>query len=337
MGVSRTIFRLLRGAHTLGLRIIARPGTELAPSAAEQFEAALDLAPPDYFDNEMPMLPSKPGIGKCRLCGDQQALTREHIPPRSANNKGQYRIHALDDWFERDTSSLRLANGLPGQGGVWGYTLCRTCNSLTGARYGSEFLGWMVRAAKTLEQIPRTPQECDTDPSPFGVSFRFAGSGTDVGVSPGRFIRQVLSCMCSLSGPWDIAETHPALREVVLDQATRSIAPHQVFLSFCWGPNSRLTGPQLIADATSGEWAWVMELSHPPLSLCYVLASNHEVQTGGVEITSFAEEAVDDRYVFDVDDPVEVGFTWTPYPWDFRSSAAISGSEDGDGRGNSFG
>jgi len=66
-----------------------------------------------------------------------------------------------------------------------------------------------------------------------------------------------------------------------------------------------------------------MEMSYPPLSLLAVLASNHDVMSGGVEITPFTEVEPRQRVGLDVVEPVQVGFTWTPYPWDFRSKAAV--------------
>lgn len=255
-------------------------------------------------------------------------MTREHLPPASAGNKGQYRSFSYSDWLRRDEGSLRLVGGTPGQGGMWGYTLCKACNDLTGHWYGAEYRGWAVRAAKMLAQIPATVAERDDDPVPYGVSFALGGN-TDRGVAPGSFIRQVLSCMCSLSSGWDLAGRNPSIREIVIDGACATLTQVRVFLKFCWGPQSRLVGPQLVCDAETGEWAWVMEMSHAPLSLLLVLESNHDVQSGGVDITSFTEIEPKYRGTFEVDEPVEVGFTWSPYPWDFRSTAAILGTSEG--------
>lgn len=307
----------------MGFIAVTKPGVVPSAAARVGWEEAMSHAPAGWADTGgAVMLPRGPLTGQCRICGKAAKLTKEHIPPRGVGNKGQYRGHSLSDWLEREPGTLDLGKGTPQQGGIWGYTLCKGCNDLTGQRYGSEFRAWAARSWHLLDQAG-SPRVADVNPRPFGIAFTFGGP-EDGGVAPGDFIRQVLSCMCSISGPWNLAERYPVIRRMILDRECGTLpAPLTLHLGFCFGPASRICGPQLSVDSVTGEWAWLMELTYPPLSLMMVLASNHEVTSQGVDITAFTEIEPRRRMKFEVPDGVIAGFSWSPYPWDFRSSAAL--------------
>lgn len=59
---------------------------------------ALQAAPPEVLASlGGPVVPPLSGPGTCRLCGLHAPLSREHLPPKSAGNKGQYTAHSLGD------------------------------------------------------------------------------------------------------------------------------------------------------------------------------------------------------------------------------------------------
>ena len=66
-----------------------------------------------------------------------------------------------------------------------------------------------------------------------------------------------------------------------------------------------------------------MEMTFAPLSLMMVIEANHEPVSPGVDITSFTEIAPRHKVKYEVLEPIILGFTWSPHPWDFRSSAAL--------------
>jgi hypothetical protein len=177
----------------------------------------------------------------------------------------------------------RLTGGVTEQGGIWGYTLCGECNSATGRLYGTEYQGWAVRAAKIFAGLPPR-REIDRNPSPFGAEVQF-GSESDGGVAPGAFVRQVLSCMCTLSCSWDLAEQHPAVRRIVLEQATEPL-PDGLHLGMALyaGPDSRMSGPQLRIDVEADSWEWALEMAHPPFAFKMVLATNADEPYIGLDL-----------------------------------------------------
>lgn len=66
-------------------------------------------------------------LGKCRLCGKEENLTFEHVPPQTAFNSFPVKMYSFDEAIQVLT-------------GAGGYYLCRQCNNNTGAWYISEYV-----------------------------------------------------------------------------------------------------------------------------------------------------------------------------------------------------
>jgi hypothetical protein len=256
------------------------------------------------------------------LCGEVRPLTKEHIPPKRAGNIASLPTHTLTQWLAREDLD-RIPGGEIEQGGIWGYTLCRDCNSRTGREYGAEYQGWAIRAVLMLRQDEALhPSVLDQNPEPMFVTGQFGGS-RDGGVSPGAMVRQVLSGMCSLSSGWNLAGTSPAIRRIVLDKSVEPLPPGMsLSMELFVGPLSRMIGPQVVSDAP-GHWAWVMEIAHPPFAFTMVLAANHAPQYG-MDMSPFVLENPTRRV--SLESTWRIGFGWTPLPGDLRSKAAIQAS-----------
>ena len=280
---------------------------------------ALAAAPEAYDGTPLQLLPRYPSSGRCRLCGETQLLTKEHIPPKSAGNVASRPELGLSHWLERQDLDA-IDGGHVRQGGIWGYTLCRECNSFTGREYGTEYKAWAIRAMNLLSQDKDLhPSALDQKLQPVVVEGRFGGD-RDGGVSPGAMVRQVLSGMCSLSSNWDIAGEDRAIRRIVLDKAQEPLpSGMSLGMELYVGPTSRMVGPQIISDSP-GHWAWVMEIAHPPFEFMMVLASNYDASFG-LNIGCYTKEDTSRRVTFD--GSWQIGFGWTPLPGDLRSRAAI--------------
>ncbi|MHB8279747.1 MAG: hypothetical protein ACYDIA_19135 [Candidatus Humimicrobiaceae bacterium] len=128
-------------------KIITKDVNPEDPILKSLYEEAWAAAPPNYTStgsvtkNPLEMLPRKSLKGLCRLCGQESDLTKEHIPPKSSGNKDRHEKYDLDGWlksgFAYDKTKLSVE-----QGGIFGFTLCRECNSLTGKLYGNEYKNW---------------------------------------------------------------------------------------------------------------------------------------------------------------------------------------------------
>ena len=268
------------------------------------------------------MLPRRKLKGKCRLCGQILNLTKEHIPPKSSGNKSRHEKYDLDSWLKRGFAHNKVKLGVK-QGGIFGYTLCRDCNSLTGKLYGGEYKNWVEIAKSTIMGFdPGTVPQLDQAVGPFGWEVVFGSKERGSAVKPGAFIRQVLSCMCSLSGTWGLADRHPGIRRIVLEQSVEQLPSKlDLGMSLYLGPKMRTMGPQLKIDFKTGTWVWCQEIAFPPFAFLLILDSNTEKAGTGLMIGEFTMVPTDKEQYFS--GIAEVGFGWSPYPGDYRSRAAI--------------
>ncbi len=276
-------------------------------------DEALAAAPPAVAAGGTKLLPRQPLSGPCRLCGTSKQLTREHIPLKAAGNIQTHVSHSFEDWLARSEDD-ELPGGVIEQGGIWGRTLCASCNSLTGQWYGEEFVGWVARAEKILRQLPH-PEEMTAKESSPAVEVEFGG------VRPGAFVRQVLSLMCSVAGPWALADRHPVIRSIVLDKAVASLpAGMSMSLALYQGPGARIAGPALEIDQSTGDWRWVVEVAHRPFAMLMVLATNTEPPPL-LEISQLTEIPPDQKANYQA--TMNIGFGHTPYPGDYRTQASV--------------
>ena len=63
------------------------------------------------------------------------------------------------------------------QGGIYGYTLCSTCNSLTGARYGGEYKTWVATTMGAMSAMPR-PEILNDRVEPLGWQLQLGNKTT---------------------------------------------------------------------------------------------------------------------------------------------------------------
>jgi hypothetical protein len=310
----------------VGWRIVARDALQTHDFATRALFEEGRAAAPDGFLSEdtIEMLPRRPLQGRCRLCGQDAKLTKEHIPPRASGNKNTGRSHSFDEWLSR-LDLEQLPDGEHQQGGIFGYTLCRECNSYTGTHYGAEYQKWTAIGRATLEGLPH-PLQLDQLAEPLGWNLT-AGSKEAGGVLPGLFARQVLSCFCSLSGTWDLAERHPEIRHIILDQSPEPLPLGlELGLSLYVGPHARMAGPTLLVEPEAGEWRWLMEMAYPPFAFLLVMTSN--INESGVGLMMNDWTTLDLKEPKSFEGIARIGFGWSAYPGDYRSRSAIAADRD---------
>jgi hypothetical protein len=313
-------------------RLLGGDSSALSVPGAEALLAEGQAAAPAIYRGEqvVEFLPRRRVIGKCRLCGRTEPLTREHIPPQGSGNTQRVVAHSIDDWLQSESVDLP-ATGRVQQGGIWGYALCSDCNSYTGTHYGAEYQRWSALTTQVMDSLP-PPGVLNQQTEPLGWNLALGGDPA-ARVHPGAFVRQVMSCFCSLSGSWDIAERHPELRRAILDQSTEALPTNlELGLHLFFGPRVRITGPQLQVQPAAGIWRWLMELAYPPFGFLMVLASNIEEAGLGLMMRDWVHYPPEQAMLFE--GLVEVGFGWTPYPGDYRSRAAIEAEAAGSNAGD---
>ncbi len=302
------------------------------PLVKELFNEALSVAPQGVVnvdkygqlinEDTVAMLPREPIHGRCHLCGKEADLTREHIPPFSSGNKYRHEILTFDDWLTDRLNMHSATKHSIEQGGIFGYTLCQSCNSLTGYLYGNEYKRWVQIATKIIDGYgSNVILQMNTIPKTAGDEVTF-GSEAGGGVKPGSFVRQVLSCMCSISGAWNLTDRYPEMRRIILEQSAESLpSGMELGMSFYFGPRIRVFGPQLIISPKTSTWRWCQEIAFSPFSFILVLASNLKESGLGLLIDNLTTLSPKEEQVFS--GIVELGFGWTPYLGDYRSGSKI--------------
>jgi len=125
--------------------------------------------------------------GKCRICGETKKLTKEHVPPKSAFNKGKGSYHPLFDESNMCMSleEVQKTKGQFYQGGFGAYTLCAKCNNFTGAKYAPEYQRMAIGGIVTL--LKNNFKSNDI----FHVKIKKC--------YPLRFFKQIISMFCSIN------------------------------------------------------------------------------------------------------------------------------------------
>jgi len=80
--------------------------------------------------------------GRCHICGENGDLTKEHVIPSSAGNRGRLRVNTLASVKSGWRHGELFGNGLIRS------TLCARCNSLCGSYYVPSFALWTAKAAE---------------------------------------------------------------------------------------------------------------------------------------------------------------------------------------------
>ena len=303
-----------RGDEDFGNWIVVTGVGGTVPPAV--INEALAAAPPEVRQGGVVLLRSRPIEEECLICGQRGRLSREHVPPRSSGNSARVTTHSLSDWLARDSLD-DLPGGRFEQGGIWGYTLCADCNTKTG-RYSNEYRRWAGTAARLLQGgLPESIEELDESPATKSLVMRLPNA------APGAFVRQVLSMMCSVAGPWKVVDQHPELREALLEAQTCALPSGlRLGMALCAGPSGMTAGPSLKVNAPRGLWAWVAVVAHPPLVFELELAGSPDRPISPMcEIGNFLDVTPETRGSVDLD--VIVAFTHTAFPGDWRTRYQI--------------
>ena len=94
-------------------------------------------------------------MGKCALCGEARELTYEHIPPRSAFNNKPAQLYSGQNLIssnERMPWDVEGLNYISRQKGAGTWSLCASCNNLTGTWYGDTYKEMAHIMANALQE-----------------------------------------------------------------------------------------------------------------------------------------------------------------------------------------
>lgn len=215
---------------------------------------------------------SKKVTGTCALCGKTIKLSFEHIPPRKFDNDEKVNIYHGDAFFRKNTKYSQEQKGF----GL--YSLCESCNSLTGSWYNKAFLDFANHIYEITPQILTTADnyiKCNN-------------------VYPNQVIKQILSWFCSVNND-DLRID--GLRKFVLDKKSVGINQERfkLLIEFTDIEYIICHGFSEIVCSSDNRIATEIfsEVVFPPFDFRLILNPNKSVDYWG-DITSFSNYEYDE-------------------------------------------
>jgi hypothetical protein len=241
--------------------------------------------------------------GVCKLCGQTDKLTYEHVPPKNAHNKTRFYIFPTDSSIT--DPFLEKPKGKPEQGGIGYYSLCEPCNNKTGGWYGNAYIDFVNQAIYRLRLADAQYE-----------------NGDPYIIHPLKVIKQIISFFVTL-GVINYSDEYPELASFVLNKSNRTLPDNfQVFMYYNDSDNYRYMADNSLYE--NGIIYRFSEMAHFPFGfLLSFEKTKSPLDQRFVEITSWK------NYPFDWKDkrlsiplkklPVELAM----FPGDYRSREEI--------------
>lgn len=245
-------------------------------------------------------------IGVCHICGANGPLTFEHIPPRAAFNKSPVIGQSIERLLaEHDPDKWHKLGGRKNQKGVGAYTLCRQCNSDTGAWYGNAYIEWAYQGLRCGRYSEKAPS----------LVFPFH-------IFPLRVLKTIICMFFSTSGE-KFRTVHPDLVRFVLNREAHGLNPEiGVYAYYNMSGISRNSGFVGLVDFDRHDTRVFNEFSYPPWGYVLTVGSVPPDERL-VDITSFANFRYHDWKHISLSIPILPVFT--PFPGDYRNREQVLG------------
>ena len=195
--------------------------------------------------------------GTCRLCAKDGPLTFEHIPPRSAGNSDPLKGYSLGAAYRQAAGNRERY--VSEQKGAGLHALCRVCNTLCSTRsYVAEMAKWVSIFDDAIDgSLAELRARGRDDSATFTLALR--------NVYPSRLARQMVVQLLAINEPL-FGDDHQHLRDFVLDESFRSLAPGiRLFLAIDTRPRNLYVPATagLLADGADGLVHGGRALPHP--------------------------------------------------------------------------
>lgn len=265
-------------------------------------------------------------LGYCRICGEYKKLSREHFPPKSAFNNGQfktksvnlYKTHQAIVWQEkwRDGGNAR-------------YRTCKDCNRKTGSWYGEAYRDF-ARACEPFARPKNARLIGFIDTIPFyplrvvkqAVCSILAASQTEhdfgdlsAATSPRRALMgpppdRILTDLSS------VERVLPALREFVLKKESTEFPDSvKLYVYLVAGLNGRSSGFNVMVNEREKTFAVNSELAWFPLG--WILLFDGVINEPIREVTSWTRSGYNEQWSLN---ELSISCQWTVgNPLDFSS------------------
>ncbi len=152
--------------------------------------------------------------GICCICGKQSELSFEHTPPRKAFNF--FRSQEFQA-LPLLTEGKYFKKGKLKQKGVGNFSLCSSCNNITGHLYGAEYKKWTVTLSNNIKMRNLSDNRMFGKPKPIEIILQ--------DVYPLRFFKQVIAIFCSRNGE-NFQRNQPDLKDYLLQKDSQNFPFH---------------------------------------------------------------------------------------------------------------
>lgn len=168
--------------------------------------------------------------GTCSICGKRARLTYEHIPPRSAFNSSKQLMYDTRSFLLKGEKRFETQ-----QRGAGLYSLCASCNNLTGKWYGAAYADFAVQGEK------------------YRRASAFGGIGLPYTIYPLRVFKQIISCFASANGP-EWCNTKESIRRFLLHPQSREFPEEMDVLVYIQhNPSFKISHTTFQGDIYTGE------------------------------------------------------------------------------------
>jgi len=231
--------------------------------------------------------------GKCKICNKYCNLTYEHIPPNKAFNKTSSKVIQGDQILNSHTDKNKKPWDFSGakytqqQRGMGTYSLCASCNNLTGSLYATEYVKFAHGIAKLYyeNKISKTNQVILFSSKAF---------------YPLRFAKQVLSMFCSIHE--GLTKSYPEIKDLILDKNKKGVNDKKFKLGMYLIVKNRIAYGGLSAMLISGVGSRLISyIDAYPFGFTLDIDPNPAINYVELDITSFLND-------YDYDQSVDFEF-----------------------------
>lgn len=155
--------------------------------------------------------------GVCRICGNEELLTEEHIIPRAAGGGSKIKLYSGDELLKTlNKNNEEKPYGKIKQNGHAEYTLCRSCNNHSGSAYDNDFAEFYNVFTQQLAPKISVPKgkslEDFLDGKRIEVELR--------GIKPLNIAKRILVSFCSIEHK-GLTDRKPEIRKAIIDKYYR--------------------------------------------------------------------------------------------------------------------
>jgi hypothetical protein len=240
--------------------------------------------------------------GVCRICGIEDELSYEHVPPKGAYNNRPVLGFDGRVLFEHGLDPERKF-GTHYQRGAGEYTLCARCNNLTGHWYGPQYIEWCFAGMQVLLRTGGQPR-----------AIHFSQ------LEPLAIIKQVVTMFFSANGE-RFRKAQPWLEKFVRHRQAKHLPGDiRVFAYYTLSLTARRIGVAGAINLASGETRVMSEVSHPPFGYLMMFGALPP-DRNLFDISHFANFDLGEKA--DIYTELPVRETNLPLPGDYRTRAEI--------------